>query len=87
MCFASAIAGFFFALEPHGEELGEAPHETTLGWVDEADLYTLEQIVSNHAITGYEDTGHLAATLFEQGNMAAMEYPGLGFIERCELID
>ena len=77
----------FFALEPHGEELGGAPHETTLGWVDEADLYALEQIVSNHAMAGYEDTGHLATTLFEQGNMAAMEYPGLGFIERCELLD
>ena len=62
-------------------------HSSTLGWVDEADLYALEQIVSNHAMAGYEDTGHLATTLFEQGNMAAMEYPGLGFIERCELLD
>lgn len=29
----------FIALEPHGKRLGKASHETTLGWVDDNDLY------------------------------------------------
>ena len=64
--------------------LGHAPHETTLGHVDDEGIATFERVVSNHKAAGYGDTGSLQGALVQQGNPAAAAYPKLDRIRSCE---
>jgi|EP00326_Haptolina_ericina_P031930 peptidyl-prolyl cis-trans isomerase A (cyclophilin A) len=79
----SRTCHMFVSLDSLGR-LGGADHEATLGWVDEADLFVIEQIVRNYGMTGYKDTGSLQPALIESGNAAAAEFPGLDYIIRAE---
>ena len=66
--------------------LGNAPHEATLGHLDQKGFATFERVVKNHKAAGYPDTGHLQGALAKQGNSAATAYPKLDSIETCELL-
>lgn len=76
----------FVALGPNGAQLGHAPHETTLGHLDEAGIATFKRVVSNHEAARYPDTGDLQEALVEQGNSAAANYPKLDYIKTCKLV-
>ena len=66
--------------------LGNAPHETTLGHLDDEGIATFEKVVRNHAAAGYADTGHLQGPLVQQGNMAAKDFPKLDKILSCKIL-
>ena len=86
---------FFIAMEPHGPKLGSAPHETTLGFVDqqtdEDGLGVMDRICRKFVAHGYiyadPDTGHLQNALIDYGNSAAAEYPLMDRIESAELVE
>ena len=80
----SRCCHFFFALDPVGSTLGDAPHETTLGWADDAAV--LERVVANYEAAGYVgavDGRALAAELAAVGGEAADAYPALDRILAC----
>jgi len=77
----------FFALEPNGAQLGNAMHETTLGWVDEAGMDVLYRVVQNFETAGSPDTAALQSALVERGNEAAAAFPQLDRILSTELLD
>lgn len=76
----------FIAVEPQGMHLGNAPHETPIGQIDERDgmsLETLERIQERHKNSTYGDLTHLQSALREKGNEAAKDYPMLTKILYC----
>jgi peptidyl-prolyl cis-trans isomerase A (cyclophilin A) len=75
---------FFVALSPNGALLGSAAHETTIGRVEDVDVF--ERVVQSFAATGYPDLSDLQADLIAQGNEAANAYPKLDRIIRVEVI-
>ena len=79
----------FIALEPYGENLGSASHETTLGWVEQQDLHVLDRLVANAENAGYcnQDMNFLQQRLATEGNnQVASEYPLLDRIMGCQRI-
>ena len=80
----SRCCHFFVALDPTAARLGEAPHETTLGYVEEPDFF--DRVVDLYRGAGYDETldaGAFAADLSQVGNEAAAPYPDLVRIASC----
>ena len=75
----------FVALEPNGLQLGNAPHEATLGHVENPEVF--ETVASNFEASGYPDLGELQAKLVEGGNDVAAEYPKLDRILSAEIVE
>eukprot|EP00746_Dinoflagellata_sp_MGD_P145734 gnl/MRDRNA2_/MRDRNA2_78305_c0_seq1.p1 gnl/MRDRNA2_/MRDRNA2_78305_c0~~gnl/MRDRNA2_/MRDRNA2_78305_c0_seq1.p1 ORF type:complete len:265 (+),score=65.68 gnl/MRDRNA2_/MRDRNA2_78305_c0_seq1:66-860(+) len=76
----------FIAFKPHGENLGQAPHETPLGQVV-AGLDVLDTIQQNYGLAGYQDLSFLQGQIGSRGNIAAKDYPKLDRIKTCRKVE
>lgn len=75
----------FIALEPFGEELGSAPHETVLGQIEAEDggMMAVENIVRNREEKSYGNLMDIQGSLVREGNAALEAYPGVDRIIAC----
>ncbi len=75
----------FIALEPFGEELGTAPHETVIGNIETEDggMIAVDNIVRNREGTNYGNLLDMQASLGREGNAALDAYPGVDRIIAC----
>jgi len=80
----SRTCHLFVALSPYGAECGKAHHETTIGHVQEVEVF--EKVAANFEASGYPDLGGLQGDIVQRGNEAAAEYPNLDRILRAEVI-
>ncbi len=75
----------FVALEPQGTDLGGAAHETTLGHVEEVEVF--EKVAANFDANEYPYLGDLQGQLVSLGNEAAQAYPNLDRILKAEILE
>lgn len=80
----SRTCHIFVALQPNGNNLGKAMHETTIGHVE--DMSAWERVATNFANAAYGDTGSLQGALVAQGNSAAARYTKLDRIRTCKVL-
>ena len=75
----------FIALEPGGSMLGNAPHETVLGNVEDEDggMLVLDQLVRNRQDCDLGNLLDIQATLTREGNAALDAYSGIDQIVNC----
>lgn len=76
----------FIAFKPHGETLGQAPHESPIGEVV-AGLKVLDNIQENYGKAGYQDLSFLQSGISASGNIAAKDYPKLDRIKTCRKVE
>ena len=76
----------FIAMQPGGNNLGSAPHETPLGRIVEG-IQFLDRLASNYVKSGYPDLTELQSKIGQRGNVAAKDYPKLDRIYTCRVKD